>query len=337
MGFLKKLKDKVKSRKKSDEVLEKIKETNSSTYEKGLKKSSFFITNKLNKLAESKISIGDEYFESIEEILIMSDVNYATAIKIISLLKKAIVKNKAESVSECNELLFEVIYNLYGSDDTSLNFNKDGLTVILVIGVNGVGKTTSIAKLSNIIQKSGKSVRVVAGDTFRAGAVDQLSKWAEKLNIGITKPVKDFQDPASVIFKGIDDAIEEGVDVLICDTAGRLQSKKNLMNELNKINSIIEKKVKGGASEVLLVVDSTTGQNAISQAHSFNEVAEITGIVLTKLDGTSKGGVILSIKNQIDIPVKFVGLGEKIDDLQSFNLEEYILSFTEGLYLDEQE
>jgi len=333
MGFLKKLKNKIEEKilkkPKEDEVVEKLKEAKIDTYKKGLKKTKKSVVRKLKKLSTEKLPLDDNYFERLEEILIEADINYDTTKKIILGVKKRIVKNKAKDSSEVSDFIFEEIYDLYGKTDTTLHLKDKGLSVILVVGVNGVGKTTSIAKIANMLIKDGKKVHLAAGDTFRAGAVQQLGVWAERLNISITKPQKEGQDPASVVYTSIEEALKNNSDVLICDTAGRLQSKVNLMKELEKINNIISKKVEGGTSETLLVIDATTGQNAISQAQGFNEVTKLTGIILTKLDGTAKGGIIISVKDIVDIPVKYIGLGEKIDDLQPFKLDEYIYSLTE--------
>ena len=226
------------------------------------------------------------------------------------------------------------MFVIYANDSymtTKINYAENDLTVILMVGVNGAGKTTTIAKLANkIMQEDGKKVMVAAGDTFRAGAIEQLAEWANRLNIPCVKG-KEGGDPSSVIFDALEQAKAGGYDVLICDTAGRLQNKVNLMKELEKMNRIIKRVVPEGPQETLLVVDATTGQNGISQAVEFSKITDITGIVLTKMDGTAKGGIILSIKDMLNIPVKFIGLGEKIDDLQEFDLEQYIYGLCNDL------
>ena len=217
-----------------------------------------------------------------------------------------------------------VYYAKSGEDmDTEIHFNENGLTVILVVGVNGVGKTTSIAKLAHLLSKEGKKVMLVAGDTFRAGAVEQLEVWANRLNVPIVKG-NEKEDPSSVYYKGVEEAKKQNVDVVICDSAGRLQTKVNLMNELAKMRKVLGKEIEGAPHEVMLVIDATTGQNGVLQASSFAGATGVDSIILTKMDGTSKGGIILSIREELGIPVKYVGMGEKIDDLMEFDLENYI-------------
>lgn len=225
------------------------------------------------------------------------------------------------------------MFVIYANDSymtTKINYDDEDLTVILMIGVNGAGKTTTIAKLAHMMLNEGKTVMVAAGDTFRAGAIDQLDVWAKRLGIECVKG-KEGGDPSSVVFDALKRAKEQKVDVLICDTAGRLQNKVNLMNELEKMNRIIKRVVPQGPQETLLVIDATTGQNGVSQAQEFSKITDITGLVLTKMDGTAKGGIVLSIKDALNIPVKFVGLGEQMDDLQEFDLEQYIYGLCKGL------
>ena len=257
----------------------------------------------------------------------MSDVGVNMVMKIVDEIKKEVRLENITDPSQINDIIIDKMFVIYANDSymtTDINYNPSGLTVILMVGVNGAGKTTTIAKLAHkMITEEHKTVMVAAGDTFRAGAIDQLAVWADRLGVDIVKG-REGGDPSAVVFDAIKQAKEKNVDVLICDTAGRLQNKVNLMNELEKTNRIIMKEIPEGAHETLLVIDATTGQNGVSQAVEFSKITNITGIVLTKMDGTAKGGIVLSIKDQLNIPVKFIGLGEKLDDLQEFDLEQYI-------------
>lgn len=320
---------------------QKIKETfvgkstkQNEKYVAGLDKSSASFSSKINALAARYREINDEYFDELENILIMSDVGVNMVMKIVDEIKKEVRLENIKDPRAINDIIVDKMFVIYANDSymtTKINYAENDLTVILMVGVNGAGKTTTIAKLANkIMHEEGKKVMVAAGDTFRAGAIEQLAEWANRLNIPCVKG-KEGGDPSSVIFDALEQAKEGGYDVLICDTAGRLQNKVNLMKELEKMNRIIKRVVPEGPQETLLVVDATTGQNGISQAVEFSKITDITGIVLTKMDGTAKGGIILSIKDMLNIPVKFVGLGEKIDDLQEFDLEQYIYGLCNDL------
>lgn len=320
---------------------QKIKETfvgkstkQNEKYVAGLDKSSASFSSKINALAARYREINDEYFDELENILIMSDVGVNMVMKIVDEIKKEVRLENIKDPRAINDIIVDKMFVIYANDSymtTKINYAENDLTVILMVGVNGAGKTTTIAKLANkIMHEEGKKVMVAAGDTFRAGAIEQLAEWANRLNIPCVKG-KEGGDPSSVIFDALEQAKEGGYDVLICDTAGRLQNKVNLMKELEKMNRIIKRVVPEGPQETLLVVDATTGQNGISQAVEFSKITDITGIVLTKMDGTSKGGIILSIKDMLNIPVKFIGLGEKIDDLQEFDLEQYIYGLCNDL------
>jgi len=297
-----------------------------SKIKEGILKTKNSMMKKLEKVVHSFTKIDEELFEQIEETLILSDVGVETSVKICELLRKEIKETGTTDPADVMGLLQKVISEMLDGD-TELHLETKP-SVILVIGVNGAGKTTTIGKLSMNLREQGKKVIVAAADTFRAAAIEQLQVWTERAGVEIVKHAEGT-DPAAVIYDGIAAATAKGCDVLICDTAGRLHNKKNLMDELAKINRIIE--TKGGAlsKEVLLVLDATTGQNAVNQAKLFSETAEITGIVLTKLDGTAKGGIIISIKNELNIPVKLVGVGEKIDDLQPFDPKMFVTALFE--------
>ena len=304
-------------------LFNKIKETfigkstkQNEKYVAGLDKSSTSFSEKINSLAARYREINDDYFDELENILIMSDVGVNMVMTIVDEIKKEVRLENIKDPRQINDIIIDKMFVIYANDSimtTKINYAKEGLTVILMVGVNGAGKTTTIAKLANKMKKEGRSVMLAAGDTFRAGAIDQLDVWAKRLD----KQAK-----------------EAGVDVLICDTAGRLQNKTGLMRELEKMNRIIKKYVPDGPQETLLVIDATTGQNGVNQAVEFSKITDITGIVLTKMDGTAKGGIVLSIKDMLNIPVKFIGLGEKMDDLQEFDLENYIYGLCHDLMGD---
>ncbi len=324
-----------KKKKQEDIVKEAIQETKltkSEKYKKGMKSSREGFGRKILKLATKHRKVNEDYFADLEESLIMADIGAQFTMDLLKLLKEeARIKNIQET-EEINKLIITYLTKQYtaGMEDIHrLNLKDDQLNVILVMGVNGVGKTTTIGKLTKRLMDEGKTVALAAADTFRAGAVAQLQVWADRSNCEITTPDKDGQDPASVVFQAIAKAKESKPDVLIVDTAGRLQNKENLMRELEKINNIIERESGNKAVETLLVLDATTGQNGVSQASSFNEVAALTGIVLTKMDSTAKGGIILPIKNTFNIPVKFIGLGETIEDLEEFDVNEYLKGLLE--------
>ena len=323
MGFFTQIKEKLVG--KSTKQNEK--------YVVGLDKSSETFSDRINELAARFREINDEYFEELENILIMADVGVSMVMKIVSEIKTEVRIRNITDPREINDIIVDKMFVIYANESvmsTKINYSAEGLTVILMVGVNGAGKTTTIGKLAHrIVHDEGKKV-VVAGDTFRAGAIDQLAVWAERVGVDIVKG-KEGGDPSAVVFDALNKAKETGADVLICDTAGRLQNKVNLMNELEKMNRIIKRVVPEGPHETLLVVDATTGQNGVSQAIEFSKITDITGIVLTKMDGTAKGGIVLSIKDQLNIPVKFIGLGEQVDDLQEFDLEQYIYGLCKGL------
>ncbi|AHF57275.1 signal recognition particle-docking protein FtsY [Spiroplasma eriocheiris] len=304
--------------------------------EKALKKTRLSFSTDIKKLASKYKEYDDDYLEELENILIASDMGMNMVLLITDEIRKKV--KKGWSIEETNDYLVEVIMDLYNdpkSRQNKLNIEEGRLNVILMVGVNGSGKTTTIAKLTKNFLDQGKKVLLVAGDTFRAGAVEQLNQWAVRLHTEIVKPAKEWQDPASVIYDGIAKAKAGKYDFLIIDTAGRLQNKVNLMNELNKINRIIKREIPSAPHETLLVIDGVTGQNGISQAKNFSEVTDVSGIVLTKMDGTAKGGVVLAIKDQLNIPVKLIGLGEQPDDLQEFDIEQYIYNLTKDLFESE--
>lgn len=305
-------------------IKDKREEKKQRKYQQALKKTSLVFSKDIKKLASKHKEYNDEYVEELENILISTDMGMKMVLKLVELVGKKIEKGKP--LSKIKEILQEAIVEIYDGKkyDSDLNIKSKRLNVIMMIGVNGAGKTTTIAKIANLIKQQDLKVLLVAADTFRAAAVDQLERWSERLAVPIIKPLKDGQDPASVIYEGISKAKEEQYDVLLIDTAGRLQNKVNLMNELEKVNRIIKREIKDAPHETLLVIDAVTGQNGVSQAKNFSDVTYVTGIVLTKMDGTAKGGVILSIKEQLDIPVKLLGVGEQIDDIEQFDIEEYV-------------
>ena len=288
----------------------------------GLQKTRNSITEKIDKVLVSFGKIDEELFDELEEILITADVGIETTMRIIENLKRKIKVNKVTDPRQVKNLLKEELTEILEDDNNELNVNTSP-SVIMVIGVNGVGKTTSIGKIANLLKQQGKEVLIAAGDTFRAAAIDQLEIWADRVGVDVIKH-SEGADPAAVIFDAIQAAKARKVDVLICDTAGRLHTKKNLMDELKKITRIIDRELPDANRETLLVLDATTGQNAISQAKTFRDTAGITGIVLTKLDGTAKGGIIIAVKSELDVPVKLIGVGEKIDDLQRFDAKQFI-------------
>ncbi len=291
----------------------------------GLKKTRDSIANGVNGIINSFTKIDEELFEQLEETLVMSDIGVETSVEICERLRKRIKETGITDPAEIKNLMKEIIVDMLGEDEGLRLETKP--SVILVIGVNGVGKTTTIGKLSLQLKSSGKRVVLGAADTFRAAAIDQLGIWAERAGVTMVKSVEGT-DPASVVFDTIASAKSKGADVIICDTAGRLHNKKNLMDELAKIYRVIARELPDASVETLLVLDAATGQNAVNQAREFKNVADITGIVLTKLDGTAKGGIIIAIRNELGIPVKFVGVGEGIDDLQPFSAAE----FADGIF-----
>ena len=300
-------------------------------YEKGLTKSRQGFVSRLADLTNKYSKVTNEYFDELEEILIMADIGVNTVMDFMDRLRDRVRKESITDPSLLKEIIVDELFIIYVNDEVLSNkiqFNEKDISVILFIGVNGVGKTTTIGKIGHKLIDEGKKVLMVGADTFRAGAVEQLREWSNRVGAGFYG--KEESDPASVVYDGIEMAKKEGYDVVLVDTAGRLQNKVNLMKELEKINKVIDGLVEGGASETLLVLDATTGQNGISQAKAFKEITNITGIVLTKLDGTAKGGIVLAIKESVGIPVKYIGLGETKDDLQAFDIEKYIY----GLFKD---
>ena len=287
----------------------------------GLKKTKDSMIGKIERLLNSFTKIDEELFEELEDTLITSDIGVNTSTKICDLLRERVKRDGIKDPGQIKDVLKEIIAEMLG-EDTPLDISTTP-SVILVIGGNGVGKTTTIGKLSNQLRNQGKKVLVAAADTFRAAAIDQLEVWTERAGVDIIKH-KEGSDPAAVVFDALQAAKSRGVDVVICDTAGRLHNKKNLMDELKKISRIVHQQAEGCALEVLLALDATTGQNAVNQAKQFNEVADITGIILTKLDGTAKGGIIISITDDLKIPVKLVTVGEQIDDIQPFVAKDFV-------------
>lgn len=288
----------------------------------GLNKTKTSIDDKINNVFSNFRKVDEDLLEELEEALIMSDIGMETSVQIIDNLRTRAKKEKIEDEESIRKALREEMESMLNQLDNSLDIETTP-AVILVVGVNGVGKTTSIGKIANKLQKQGKKVMLAAADTFRAAAVEQLEIWANRVGCDIVKK-EEGADPASVVFDAIRQAKANNVDVLICDTAGRLHNKKNLMDELSKINKIIDRELPNSSKETMLVIDGTTGQNAISQTKAFKEIVNITGIILTKLDGTAKGGVVLGISNENKIPIKFIGVGEQIDDMEEFNAKEFV-------------
>lgn len=326
--------EKAKSKLEKKLVHEQRKQIKLSNYVSGLKKSNAPFINFFKELQTRHNVVNEDFFEELEEVLIMADISPSLVSQIVFSAKKESKLKNIYNPKELIEVVFEIIYIIYTSawkDDNKLNFKENRLNIFIMTGVNGSGKTTSIAKIANRFNKENKKVLIAAADTFRAGAVEQLSIWAERIGISIVKPVKEQADPASVVFDAIKKAKSENYDLLIIDTAGRLQNKVNLMNELSKMVNIITREVPDAPHEALLVIDATSGQNGVNQAASFKEASNITGIVLTKMDGTSKGGIVLTIREKLGIPVKFIGLGEKLDDLQDFDVDAFIYGLTQGL------
>ena len=323
MGLFDKLKNVFKNDKKKQEEVK--------NYDEGLQKTRREFVSKLSNLSVKYKNISEDYFEELENILIMADIGVNTVMNFVDRLKDRVKKEKITDSAVLKEIIVDELFIMYvGNDiiDSKIHFSESGPTVILFVGVNGVGKTTTIGKIASMYKKKNKKVMLVAGDTFRAGAIEQLHEWGDRTGTKVVS--SESKDPSSVIFDGLTEAINDSYDLVLVDTAGRLQNKSNLMEELSKINRVIKKIIPEGANETLLVIDGTTGQNGISQAKSFKEITDITGIVLTKLDGTAKGGIVLAIKEEVNIPVKFVGLGESEDQIEAFDIEKYIY----GLFKD---
>lgn len=326
MGLFDKLK-KIINKKENIEV----KDENVKKYDEGLEKSRNEFVSKLSMLGIKYTKINDEYFDELENILIMADIGVNTVMDFMDRLRKRVKSENITDTKYLNEVIVDELFIIYVNNESitdKINMAEDGPTVILMVGVNGVGKTTTIAKLAHKYKNEGKDIMLIAGDTFRAGAVEQLKIWADRTNSLFYG--KENTDPAGVIYDGLLKAKEADADIVLIDTAGRLHNKVNLMKELEKINKVIGRIIPGAPHETLLVIDATTGQNGIMQAKAFKEITDITGIVLTKLDGTAKGGIVLAIKEEVNIPVKFVGLGEKMTDLIPFDIENYIY----GLFKD---
>lgn len=288
----------------------------------GLSKTRSSISGKINDLVKMSRKLDDDFWEELEEILIQADIGVNTSLKLVEQVRQSARKQKKTDSSEVMELIAAEVGEMLKTDHNALNLSPEGLTIILVVGVNGAGKTTTIAKLAYRLKSENKRVILAAADTFRAAAIDQLQIWADRVGLDLIKH-QEGADPGAVVFDAISAARSRKADVLIIDTAGRLQNKTNLMKEITKIRKIIEREVPEGPNEVLLVLDATTGQNAISQAKIFLEATGVSGIVLTKLDGTAKGGIVLTIATELDIPVKLVGIGEKMDDLRDFEPETF--------------
>ena len=318
-----------------DQVIEEIpqiQETVQEKYDRSLKKTRTGCGDRLNAFFANFRSVDEEFFEELEELLIMSDVGVQVASNLTEELRYEAKLENAKKPEALRRVIIEKLVELYEKDgqyNESINF-QDGLTVMLFVGVNGVGKTTSIGKLANRYKQAGKKVMLVAADTFRAGAVAQLAEWGRRVDVPVvTGPEK--ADPASVVFDGMERAVAEGIDILMIDTAGRLQNKENLMAELEKIGRIIKRVVPEAPHETFLALDASTGQNALVQAKEFSKITPVTGIVLTKIDGTARGGVVLAIREELNIPVKLIGFGEKIDDIGEFNSENFMKGLLEGL------
>lgn len=304
-------------------------------FKMGLAKTRNSFTSKVNDLVARYRKVDEDFFEELEDVLLQADVGFETVMELMDKLRFEVQRQNIKDTEGIQAVISEKLVEIYESGEenlTQLNIQPAGeLTVILFVGVNGVGKTTTIGKLAHRLKQQGKTVMLAAGDTFRAGAIDQLQVWGDRVGCEVIKQ-SEGSDPAAVIFDAIAAAKKRNADVLICDTAGRLQNKVNLMKELEKVHRVITREIPNAPHEVLLALDATTGQNALVQAQMFKEATNVTGIVLTKLDGTAKGGIVLAIRNKLHIPVKFVGLGEKMDDLQPFDAERYVYGlFAEGL------
>ncbi|RNA69624.1 signal recognition particle-docking protein FtsY [Alteribacter keqinensis] len=320
MSFFKKLKEKITTQ--TDSVTNKFKD--------GLTKTRDSFVGQMNELVKNYRTVDEEFFEELEDILISADVGVHTVMDLIDELKDEARRRNIKDAKDIQPVISEKLAEMLqkSENETKLNM-QDTMTVILFVGVNGVGKTTTIGKLAHRFKQEGKNVVMAAGDTFRAGAIEQLEVWGERVGVDVIKQ-QAGSDPAAVMFDAIQAAKSRKADVLLCDTAGRLQNKVNLMNELEKVKRVISREISDAPHEVLLVLDATTGQNAMSQAKTFSKSTDVSGIVLTKLDGTAKGGIVLAIRNELDIPVKFVGLGEGMEDLQEFEADQYV----HGLFAD---
>ena len=333
MGFF----DKIKRAFSGEQAEEELK--TEEKYDKGLEKTRKTFGQRMNELFANFRSVDEDFFEQLEETLIEADVGFQTALDITDSLRQEVKLQNAKKPEDVQRVIVEKLVNLYESEgqheNNALNMQEDGPTVILFVGVNGVGKTTSIGKMAHQFKEDGKSVLLAAADTFRAGAIDQLKVWGERADVPVVSG-KAGGDPAAVVFDAVTRAKAENFDILLVDTAGRLQNKVNLMNELDKIRRVIARVIPDGPHEVLLTVDATTGQNALVQAKQFKETTDVTGIILTKLDGTAKGGIVLAIRNELHLPVKFVGMGEGIDDLAPFDPNEFVYGLFKELIDDKK-
>lgn len=310
----------------------KEKKQEAKKYLVGMEKTRKTAFSRLTSLFKSHNTINDELFDELEEIFVMADMGVETVVEFVDELREDVRTKNITSSTELQPIIVDKMFDIYLKGEvvnSNLRFNKNGLSVFLFVGVNGVGKTTTIAKVAYKLQNEGKKVLIAAADTFRAGATEQLEVWGQRVGCKVVTGA-DGSDPSSVIYKAIQVAKEEKYDVLICDTAGRLQTKVNLMKELEKMKKVISREVEGAPQDTLLVIDATTGQNGLVQAKAFIEATDVSGVVLTKLDGTAKGGIVLAIRDKYNIPIKFVGLGEKMDDLEYFDIEKYVY----GLFAD---
>ena len=332
MGFFDKIKRAFTGEEKTEEV--EVQEK----YDKGLEKTRKTFGERMNELFANFRTVDEDFFEELEETLIGADVGFETAIRITEALRQEVKLRNAKKSAEVQNAIIEKLVDLYEAEGINevneLNIQEDGLTVILFVGVNGVGKTTSIGKLAHQFKNEGKKVLMAAADTFRAGAIDQLVVWGERAGVEVVRG-NAGGDPAAVVFDALERAKTEQADVLLVDTAGRLQNKVNLMNELEKIKRVIQRELPEAPQETLLVLDATTGQNAMVQAKQFKETTDVTGLVLSKLDGTAKGGIVLAIRNELHLPVKLVGLGEGIDDLEPFDPNDFVVGLFKGLLKEE--
>ena len=336
MSFFSKLKDKFI---KKEEKEPKEEKESLEVYDKGLTKSRNTFSSRLLDLTKRYSKVNEEYFEELEEILIMADIGVNTVMNFMEKLRKRVKDEKITDPEFLKEVIVDELFIIYVSGEvlsTNLKRSDSNPTVYLFVGVNGVGKTTTIAKLASKEKEKNRKVLLIAGDTFRAGATKQLKEWAERIGVDFYGKHEGV-DPASVIYEGLEYAINNDIDTVLIDTAGRLQNKTNLMMELEKINRVIKKIIDRAPDETLLVIDATTGQNGISQAKAFKEITDLTGIILTKLDGTAKGGIVLAIKEEVNLPVKYIGLGETAKDLQEFDIEKYIYSLFKDFMEEENE
>lgn len=307
-------------------------------YEVGMEKTRKTTFSRLSALFNKQTSITDQLFDELEEIFVMADIGVDTVVEFVDQLRDDVRTKGITNPADLQPIVVDKMFDIYLKGEivnSNLRFNKEGLSVFLFVGVNGVGKTTTIAKIANKLTKEGHKVLLAAGDTFRAGAIEQLSIWGNRAGCKVVTK-EEGADPSSVIFEAIQVAKKEGYDVLLCDTAGRLQTKVNLMKELEKMKKVISREVEGAPQDTLLIIDATTGQNGLSQAKAFIEATDVSGIVLTKLDGTAKGGIVLAIRDKYNIPIKFVCMGEKLDDIEYFDIEGYIYGLFSDIIKDEE-